>query len=262
MKAKKSLGQHFLKSEKVLEEIIQVSDVSPEDTVLEVGPGRGALTNYLVRKEPKRLILVEKDHDLISFLQETYGHLSFVEIYEGDILTDTRIHLPKEYKVIANIPYYISTPILKHFLLKVEDIPTKMTLLVQKEFAEKVLSEPPYAHAVSVLVQSLMSGVKVCNVPKGAFSPPPQVDSAVLSLTRKNMDKKSAVKAIKLAQHCFLQARKKLRNSIDKGILNMNNAIEIKARLTRLMESRPEELAIDDWHFLITIIDEYQSRNE
>ncbi|MFN7160999.1 MAG: 16S rRNA (adenine(1518)-N(6)/adenine(1519)-N(6))-dimethyltransferase RsmA [Candidatus Gracilibacteria bacterium] len=249
-KAKKSLGQHFLKSTKVLEEIIQASNITDQDTILEIGPGQGALTDYLVAAKPKHLILIEKDRDLIPYLREKYGELDFVEIHEGDILTSQQIKLPEEYKVVANIPYYISSPILKYFLLHAVNVPISMTLLVQKEFAEKITALPPRATILSNTVQFLGLPTKIITVPKGAFSPPPKVDSAVLHIQlQKRIEGYRSL--VKMMEKCFQQSRKKLSNSIDKNAINMNNTPDKGKLIQDLLQKRPEELTIEDWKLLL-----------
>lgn len=249
-KAKKSLGQHFLKSEKALKEIVEASEVSPEDTILEVGPGQGALTDHLVEARPKRLILIEKDDELVPYLKEKYAEYAFVEVYQGDVLVKNEVQITEPYKVVANIPYYISTPIMKHFLLKAENVPVLMTLLVQKEFAEKAMALAPKATPLSNMVRLVSEPKKVCDVPKGAFTPPPKVDSAVLCL-RNIVRTKDVSKIVKLIEVCFQKGRKKLSNSIDKNMINMNNTPEKMERIQVLLQKRPEELSTEDWRLLL-----------
>src|SRR3989344_4687207 len=138
MRAKKRLGQNFLKNKRILEEIIRVGEVSKKDVILEAGPGHGELTELLARRA-KKVIAVEKDRDLIPLLQEKFSKNKNVEICKGDILEFNSNKLPdKNYKLIANIPYYITSRFLRLFLSQTKFRPKLAVLMVQKEVAESL----------------------------------------------------------------------------------------------------------------------------
>src|SRR3989339_2207958 len=140
-KPKKSLGQNFLKSEKVAEEIVSAGEVCPDDIVLEVGPGKGILTEKLLEKA-KKVIAVEKDEELVYFLSQKFSEEiknEKLELISGDIL-HLEAKLPSEYKIIANIPYYITSHLLRTFL-ESDCQPSLMVLMVQKEVAERIVAK-------------------------------------------------------------------------------------------------------------------------
>ena len=182
--AKKSLGQNFLKNEGVLQKIADAGDLSLSDIVLEVGPGEGALTEKLLEKAGK-VIAVEKDHRLISILQEKFAkNISEgkFEINEGDILESDASKwgiTDGKFKIVANIPYYITGQFFRKFLsgpIK----PTKMVIMVQKEIAERIVARDGKESMLSISVKAYGEPKIVAKVSKGSFVPAPKVDSAVI----------------------------------------------------------------------------------
>lgn len=199
MKAKKSLGQHFLKSESALKKIRDAANVVGSDIVLEIGPGLGALTAELLFSAGK-VVAIEKDRDLIPHLEEKFaGEIKRgkLEILEEDVLDfDPNVmgfYKDFRYKVVANIPYYITGAILEKFL-SAKTQPTSMTLLIQKEVAERIVAKDK--NGASGGKESILSlSVKVfgkpkiiAKVPAGAFTPSPKVDSAILHIEKISRD--------------------------------------------------------------------------
>ncbi|NOY35933.1 MAG: ribosomal RNA small subunit methyltransferase A, partial [bacterium] len=184
MRPKKSLGQNFLASEAIAEEIAEAGGVGRNDTVLEAGPGKGILTGILLKKAG-RVIAVEKDRQLVYFLRKKFADQENLEIVYGDILkfNPENYKLKTEnYKIIANIPYYITSFFLRKFL-ESDSQPSKMVLMVQKEVAERIVGLPGKRKKESILSISVKAYgdpkiIKI--VPAGCFSPAPKVDSAVL----------------------------------------------------------------------------------
>ena len=192
LRAKKSLGQHFLNSTHVLSQIIEAGNIKKGDKILEIGPGTGILTQALLQSGAN-VIAVEKDKRAIELLKEKFdletkeGRL---KIIYADILdtedknreTDTeKLVIEEPYSIIANIPYYITGAILEKFLEK-GPRPTKMVLLVQKEVAERIVARDQKESVLSVSVKSFGKPSIVAKVPRGAFTPPPSVDSAILMI--------------------------------------------------------------------------------
>ena len=179
--AKKSLGQHFLSDPRILGRIADALTTGPGDTVLEIGPGRGTLTECLASKV-SRLVAIEKDRELIPKLRSRFP---FVEIIEGDALELDWHALagPAPFSVIGNIPYYITSPLIDKALAPPR--PRGIVFLVQKEVADRVAAPPggPEYGALSVGVQAVARVERLFRVPAGAFSPPPKVDSAVVRFT-------------------------------------------------------------------------------
>lgn len=182
-RARKRFGQHFLKDRGVLLRIVDALRLTGAETVVEIGPGRGALTDLLVGRAG-RLVAIEIDRDLAEHLRGRYADRADVTIVERDVLEVPLGEVAGDDFVLAgNVPYYITTPILFHALRAPR--PRRAVYLVQKEVAERVTAAPgskAYG-ALSVNVQALAHAAHVCRVPPGAFQPPPQVDSAVIVVT-------------------------------------------------------------------------------
>jgi len=217
IRPKKSLGQNFLTDPHYLRKIVDAARVGPQDQVVEIGPGMGHLTRELAARAG-RLVIIELDDRLIPRLRGEYGPASNVEIVHADALAYDYGLLPGTWKVVANLPYYISTPIIQR-LIGLHGRFSTLTLMLQKEVAERIAAKPggkEYGF-LSVLVQYSAVPHLDLIVPAGAFTPRPKVDSAVLTLTMREKREHSAddealfVRVIKAA---FSQRRKTLRNSL------------------------------------------------
>jgi len=216
IRAKKSLGQNFLKDMHYLHKIADAARIGPEDQVLEVGPGLGHLTRVLAARA-KKVLALELDERLIPQLQGDFSMLHNVEIVQADAVKYPYESLSPRWKVVANLPYYISTPIIQR-LIACRDKFTTLTLMLQQEVAERIAS-PPGSKAygyLSVLVQLYAEPRIEFMVPPGAFTPVPEVDSAVITLTIRDhpavaVDEVFFVRLIKAA---FSQRRKTLRNAL------------------------------------------------
>ena len=222
---KKSLGQHFLTDEAVLERIISAAGLSSRDTVIEVGPGLGILTEALA-KQGARVIAVELDSKLVALLRKKMAPFSDVEIIHADILKVTPGQLLQSartvsepaggYKVIANLPYYITSPVLCHFL-EAQPRPSEMVVMVQKEVGETIAAGPGKMRLLSVKVQFYSRPAIVCYVPAASFYPPPKVDSVVLRLdvySEPPIEVSDVAGFFGVVIHGFSSPRKQLRNSL------------------------------------------------
>ena len=179
MRPNKFLGQNFLSSKKIVEEIIHAADIRPNDVVLEVGPGKGILTEALLGARAK-VVAVEKDKRLFDYLKEKFANVKNLEIIHADILkfNFTRYSLPvTRYKIVANIPYYITSRFLRTFLQS-DFQPSKMVLMVQKEVAKRIVS--PKESILSISIKTYGQPKIIRTVPAQYFSPKPKVDSAIL----------------------------------------------------------------------------------
>ena len=214
---KKSLGQNFLTDPHYLRKIVDAAQVSPVDHVLEIGPGKGHLTRELAARAG-RLIVIELDDRLVPLLREDFGGASNVAIVHGDALQYDYGSLPGTWKVVANLPYYISTPIIQRLIAHRDHFMT-LTLMLQREVAERIAADPggrEYGY-LSVLVRYFAVPRLEFTVPAGAFTPRPKVDSAVLTLVMRERpehpvaDEDLFLRVIKAA---FSQRRKTLRNSL------------------------------------------------
>ena len=179
---RKSLGQHFLNDKRILGRIADALELSGQETVLEIGPGRGALTEMLVARA-KRVVAIEYDRALAQLLRERYATDPGVEIVEGDVLdVDFGELAAGPYLLVGNVPYYITTPILFKGLTRPR--PERAVYLVQREVAERIVAPPGDREygALSVNVQAVATPTLLFRVPAGAFQPPPKVESAVLRI--------------------------------------------------------------------------------
>jgi 16S rRNA (adenine1518-N6/adenine1519-N6)-dimethyltransferase len=217
IRAKKSLGQNFLKDPHYLNKIVDTAQVGPDDQILEIGPGLGHLTRLLAERAG-RVLALEIDHRLIAHLQQEFLSQQNIEIVPGDALDFPYGTLPGTWKVVANLPYYISTPIIQKLLAHRNKF-TSLTLMLQKEVADRVAAPPggkEYGF-LSVLVQLYAQPKISFLVPPGAFTPKPGVDSAVVLLTLHAhiavplQDEAFFLRVVKAA---FSQRRKTLRNAL------------------------------------------------
>ena len=222
-RAKKSLGQHFLVDSGVLRKIVAAAELSAHDTVVEVGPGLGVLTRELARNAGN-VIAVELDDTLALMLQNAFLECDNVRVLHDDILrcppSDLIAQAGGCYKVVANLPYYITSSVIRHFL-ESECQPELMALMLQKEVARVITARPGEMSLLSVAVQLYGEPRLVCSVPAGSFYPMPKVDSAVLRITVHNkplIPLSLAPEFFRLVRAGFCANRKQLPNSLAQGL--------------------------------------------
>ncbi|ODT04766.1 MAG: ribosomal RNA small subunit methyltransferase A [Gemmatimonadetes bacterium SCN 70-22] len=214
---RKRLGQHFLTDRRTLERIADAVDPQPGETIIEIGPGRGALTDLLVDRA-ERLVAIEVDTLLVPVLRARYAASPHVRIVEGDVLDLSLPALAEgAWALVGNVPYYITTPIIFQALRSPR--PSRMVFLVQREVAERVAA-PPGSDAYGALsanVQALARAELVARVPAGAFHPRPKVDSAILRLTPRPdpvVTPEEEAPFSRLVQGAFGQRRKQMRRVV------------------------------------------------
>ncbi|MEA3293327.1 MAG: 16S rRNA (adenine(1518)-N(6)/adenine(1519)-N(6))-dimethyltransferase RsmA [Patescibacteria group bacterium] len=184
---KKSLGQNFLISQQILKKIIKASSIQKNDIVLEVGPGLGTLTKELSQKA-KKVIAIEKDEKMFEILREELRDYKNVEFIQRDILKikiDELKLKSKKYKITANLPYYIATPVLRKFL-ELKNHPNSMILMVQKQVAQRICAKPPNMNLLAVFVQFYAQTKIIGFVSKKSFFPEPKVDGAIIRINPNN----------------------------------------------------------------------------
>ncbi len=245
-RAKKSLGQNFLINRGVLDKIINAAELDKNDTVIEIGPGTGVLTEKLAEKADK-IIAIEKDRRLIEGLKEKFKNTN-VEIVEADVLKldigelfrNYKLEIRNSnYKVVGNIPYYITSHLLKT-ISEEWARPKLIVLMVQKEVAQRITAKPPHMNLLALSVQFYAEPKIISYISRGSFRPMPKVGSAIIRLNPKDERLKPEFKKefFKLTKTAFAGKRKQLKNTIGLEVLNKAN-IRPKAR--------PEELSMDDW---------------
>ncbi|MDZ4385385.1 MAG: 16S rRNA (adenine(1518)-N(6)/adenine(1519)-N(6))-dimethyltransferase RsmA [Candidatus Moranbacteria bacterium] len=249
---KKSLGQNFLRDEKVLQKIIDASGLVSTDSVIEIGPGEGVLTGQLAKYAGK-IIAIELDSDLVPIIAEKFQTTTNIEIIHGDILN---INLPRlladrsivAYKVIANIPYYITSPIIRLFLEQAVQ-PQEMILMVQKEVAERIVAGPGQGSILSVSVQYYATTEIIFKVSKQAFFPIPKVDSAVIKIIpTKKFDKEADKVFFRIVKAGFAAKRKTLLNNLSNSLQLDKNIVEEKLQTLGIAPTaRAQELSLEKW---------------
>jgi len=259
LKAKKGLGQHFLIDEKALETIVIAAELSPEDIVIEVGPGLGVLTIELARRAGK-VIAVELDTKLASLLKRRLTSLPNVNIVNADILKVSPSQLlggENNYKVVANLPYYVTSPILRYFV-EASPKPSLMVVMVQKEVGTAIAASPGKMSLLAVSLQVYSKPKIISYVSSQSFYPPPKVDSAIV---RFDLFPEPAVKIadidgfFKVVRCGFSSPRKQLRNSLAHGLEVKPAEVGLLLEKARIEpQRRAETLSLEEWARLYEVL--------
>lgn len=251
--AQKRLGQNFLIDRSALDTIIEASTLKKNEEVLEIGPGLGTLTRAL-SEHVKEVVTIEKDIHLIKIFKALNSDLTNIKIVEGNALfldkTFFDRYFKKSYKLIANLPYYITSAAIRFFLESPRK-PSLMILMVQKEVAERIIALPPEANLLSVAVQFYGKPEIVAEVPRTSFWPSPKVDSAILKIVHhahkpfEVSDEKQFFRVVKAG---FSERRKQLHNSLGNS-LQLSDEIVNKALIDSKIDSsrRAQTLSIEEW---------------
>jgi 16S rRNA (adenine1518-N6/adenine1519-N6)-dimethyltransferase len=260
----KRYGQHFLIDGNLMHKLIEAADIGPEDVVLEVGPGTGALTELLV-EQAGHVISVEIDKGLHALCRERLGQHTNLTLIHGDILArksainadvlrrleETRASLGGRAMLVANLPYQIATPLIAGLIMH-SHVVSPLCFTVQAEVAERFTASPATRDygPVSVLVQAMAVAHRIARVPPAAFWPVPQVDSTMLRLDRKRSEDAPAP-AVRgrlnpLVHDCFQHRRKTLKWNL-RRILNDESLARVVSDGRWDLTARPEQLAVDDW---------------
>lgn len=244
-------GQHFLVDRGIAERIAGYAEISRSDRILEIGPGKGSLTEFLAARAG-RVYAIESDPDLARYVEDSFPN---VEVIQGDAL---RVDLPEYNKVVSNLPYYISTKITLRLLRRPFDI---MVLMYQREFVERMLASPGTRDYGRLSVNvSYYANVEILEtVPRSAFRPMPHVSSSVVSL-RPRAEKEHVDESMfsSISRDLFTKRRKKIKNALasigvsDEVMLDIDPAI---------LEARPEDLGVDEFVQIAKTVSEHQSRN-
>ena len=248
LKNKKSLGQHWLRDREVLSKIADYACIDKDDIVLEIGPGLGTLTSELLRRA-KKIIAVEFDHNLASKLPGQFPGKN-LEVIESDILKFDLTTLPKNYKVVANIPYYITSKIVQ-LLMESSNKPAIVVLLVQKEVAERLAAAQGDMSILAISTQIYAEVYLGEVVPAELFIPVPKVDSQIIILKTRNaplVNKDSIDTFFKVVKAGFSSKRKKLRSSLAGGLRLSKIEVELLLQSAEIdFNCRAEMLSIFDW---------------
>ncbi len=251
---KKELGQHWLHDEGILEAIVEAGDITEDDNVLEIGPGLGTLTEKLADTNAQ-ISALEYDRDLIRGLNKKFNNCNNVAIIEGDVRTYNFNNLPKGYKIIANIPYYLTSNLIRS-MSESDNSPSLAVLLIQKEVAQRLCASPGQMSILAVTAQFYFDCRLDIEVPAEFFTPPPKVDSQVVVLKYYenkpfDVDEKIYFKLVKAG---FSEKRKTLRNSLSGGLAIDKESVEKLLENAGIVASkRAQELSLEDWYRLYLV---------
>jgi 16S rRNA (adenine1518-N6/adenine1519-N6)-dimethyltransferase len=291
LRPRKRLGQHFLADPNILRKIVDAAQLSPQDVVLEIGPGLGMLTRRLAQAAG-RVIAVELDEGMIGVLRGEMAHLTNLELVQGDILQldpmaliqgpkSSELKPPLPYTVVANLPYYITSAAIRH-LLEADPPPRRLVLTVQQEVAKRIVAKPGAMSLLAVSVQFYGQPRIVTRIPAGAFVPPPSVDSAVVCIdtfapggydavngegnTAAGQDGPTAVPVpdpktfFRVARAGFGQKRKQLKNALAAGLgLSSADVITVMVRAGVEPHRRAQTLTLAEWANLACELDSFSS---
>lgn len=260
LRPRKRLGQNFLVDPVALERVVAAADLAPGDLVVEVGAGTGTLTRLLA-EQAGRVVALELDDDLVSILRQELADLANVEIRQGDVLQFSTAEFPHQgFKVVGNLPYYITSAVLRHFLEK-PPRPQSMVVTVQREVADRIVAQPGQMSLLAISVQFYGQPRIVARIPAGAFYPVPQVDSAVLRIDVGVTPVVSLAPGLdeawffRVARAGFSQRRKMLRNSLSAGlglqpapVGALLDGVGVDAR------RRAETLTLEEWAAVATAL--------
>lgn len=264
MLQKKSLGQNFLKCDWAVKTMINASEVGSDDLALEIGPGTGVLTRELARNA-RRVIAVEKDDALAAELADTLKKEKIlnVSVINADILDLYKNQLAasgldgRKYKVVSNIPYYLTSRLLR-VMLETGPRPETAVLMLQKEVAERICAKPRKINLLALSVQAFGSPEIIKKVPADCFSPKPRVDSAIIKIEKISdaFFRENAVEEdmfFRIVKSAFSKKRKQLVNSLS-GFGNKKKISDVLRRAGLDGRARPEELVLSDWSRIIKLI--------
>jgi len=263
LRPSKRLGQNFLIDNKAIRKIVEAANLRKDDIVLEIGPAIGNLT-YKLAGKAKKVIAVEKDPKMMEILREVLKDYPNIKIVLGDILrfqnSKLKINPPgssslrsaqqnSKYKVVANLPFYITAPVIRKFL-EMQKRPKEMILVVQKEVAQRICAKPPKMNLLAVSVQFYAKTEIISCISKKSFFPQPKVDGAILRIVPLTIIKRviSTASFFKIVKAGFSQPRKQLVNNLSKGLkLNKERVKSWLLENNIQPNQRAETLEIEDW---------------
>jgi 16S rRNA (adenine1518-N6/adenine1519-N6)-dimethyltransferase len=257
------LGQHFLHSDSALNEIITASELSDNDIVLEIGPGKGALTKKLLAVS-KKVLAVEKDTELISFLKKMFSEeisSGKLVLIEDDIRNFKHTDVPMlsgTYKLIANIPYYITGEILRTFIAG-NNQPSIAVLLMQKEVAERITTKHGKESILSISIKAYGNPTYIKTIKRGSFNPPPDIDSAILkieNISKNQFDVIDEEFFFKIVKSGFAHKRKQLAGNL--SVYGRTSVEKILVDLGYKTSVRAEELSVNNW---VTLCEKLKEMN-
>ncbi len=257
IRPRKSLGQHFLRDNVILERIVRVAALAPADRVLEIGPGLGHLTR-LLQAQAGEVLAIELDERLVPLLDREFGAGGTVRIVHGDALAYPYASLGTGWKAVANLPYYISSPLIRR-LLAARTVFRDLTLMLQREVAERITAGPgskDYGYLSALVQRTAIPRIEFI-VPAGAFFPPPEVDSAVVTIVvpvTPPVPVRNEQTFLQVLRAAFSQRRKTLRNSLKQLGLSADTLGRVGAEAGIDLGRRPETLSVAEFGRLADLV--------
>jgi len=255
--AEKSLGQHFLTNKFIADKMVEAADINKGDTILEIGPGLGILTQSIISFSAKTIILCEKDEKFVSYLKEKISDKRVKIIEQDSLLLIPNLQVSSPLKVISNLPYNISSPVITSLLMVCPTLPERIIVMLQKEVAQRLVSRPSHRERgiLTVLTELFGQARIIDKVSKNQFYPAPRVDSNVLMISdikKPDLDSKLFLKMLKFS---FAGKRKKIKNSLFSTLkVSATPASKIAASAGISLDQRPEELTIEQWKKLFRLL--------
>lgn len=265
MRPNKSFGQNFLIDRSILQAIVQTADISADDEILEVGAGTGVLTRELA-KQARRVVAVELERDMLTLLQKITQPYANIELVARNLLSlnPQSVFEQRPYKLVANLPYYITAPTFRHFL-ESENAPRLIVVMVQWEVAQRIIATPGDLSVLAISVQLYGRPQVVARVPARAFYPAPKVDSAILRVdvsSQAPLLAQERERFFRVVQAGFGEKRKQLHNSLTHGLHYKNEQVRTWLGLANIdVSRRAETLSIDEWIQLWRIIEDARQKN-
>ena len=252
LRPSRKFGQNFLVDRAVIRKVIEAADPKKTDSILEIGPGLGALTQELAQKA-KKVVAVEKDRNMVKILRETLKGFDNVEVVQEDIL---KLDLSKfwggltspNYKVVGNLPFYLTAPAIRKFLETKEAKPLSLTLVVQKEVGQRICAKPPRMNLLAVSVQVYAKPKIISYVSKKSFWPEPDVDAAIIKITPDGYSVGDRNLFFKIVRAGFSQPRKQLINNLSRYLKKDKREVEAWLLKNNIQPTqRAETLDVQNW---------------
>jgi len=251
---KKYLGQNFLSENGIIKKLVNAAEIRPQDTILEIGPGTGNLTAEL-SVTGNKVICIEKDPEMVEATKERFVDNHNIVVINSDALAFDEITIKPPYKIAANLPFYLTAPLIRKFLESTNP-PESLTVIVQKEVAQRISAAIPKMTLLAVSVQFYATTRIISYISKGCFWPVPKVDCAILRIVPyikegERADKKFIDRFFRIVKSGFVQPRKQLANNLTKELkLDKEKTIAWLIKNNIKPNQRPETLSISDWQRL------------
>ena len=245
----KRFGQNFLINKELSQKLVATAEIDVKDTVLEIGPGIGAITRTLAQKA-KRVVAIEKDREMIEILKETLKNFENVKIIQGDILKVPfpELQLPTPYQVVGNLPFYLTAPVVRRFLEMSEAGPQSLTLVVQKEVGQRICAKSPHMSILANSVQFYADPEIISVISKKSFFPQPKVDAALIKITPRPEPMGDSKKFFEAVKAGFSHPRKQILNNLAQGLKkNREDVLALLQKNNINPQQRAETLNVEDW---------------